>query len=68
MDKDDADIFQEHELFVTEFNQDVTLILSQVGSMEEDLEVEDVPDKMRMVKGLYELIETPNFQKKCKRN
>jgi hypothetical protein len=48
--------------FVTESNQVVTFISSQVGRLEEDLEVEDVPDKIRMVKRLYELIETP----KCK--
>ena len=54
--------------FVTESNQDVTLISSQVGSLEEDLEVEDVPDKIRMVKRLYESIETPKCKKKSKRN
>ena len=53
--------------FVTESNQDVTLISSQVGSLEEDLEVEDVPDKIRMVKRLYESIETPKCKKNSKR-
>ena len=41
----------------------MTLISSQAGRLQEDLEVEDVPDKIRMVKMLYELIETP----KCKK-
>ena len=54
--------------FVTESNQDVTLISSQVSSLEEDLEVEDVPDKIRMVKRLYESIETPKCKKKIKYN
>ena len=57
-------IFQEQELFITESNQDVTLISSQVGSLEEDLEVEDMPDKIRIVKRLYESIETPKCKKK----
>ena len=50
------------KFFVTESNQVVTFISSQVGRLEEDLEVEDVPDKIRVVKRQYELIETP----KCK--
>ena len=54
--------------FVTESNQGVTLFSSQVGRLEEDLEVEDVPDKIRMVKRLYESIETPKCKKKSKRN
>ncbi len=53
--------------FVTESNQG-TLISSQVGRLEEDLEVEDVPDKIRMVKRLYESIETPKCKKKRKCN
>jgi hypothetical protein len=52
--------------FVTESNQDVTLISSQVGRLEEDLEVEVVPDKIRVIKRLYESIETPKCEKKCK--
>ena len=56
-DKDDAEICH------TESNQDVTLISSQVGRLGEDLEVEDVPDKIGMVKRLYELIETPKDEK-----
>jgi hypothetical protein len=46
----------------------VTLISSQVGRLEEDLEVEDVPDKIRAIKRLNESIETCKCEKKCKQN
>jgi hypothetical protein len=46
----------------------MTVISSQVGRLEEDLEVEDVLDKIRMVKRLNESIETPKCKKKSKRD
>ena len=39
-----------------------------VGRLGGDLEVGDVPDMIRMVKRLYESIETPKCKKKSKRN
>ena len=46
----------------------MTLISSQVGRFEENFEVEDVSDKIRMVKRLYESSETPKCKKKSSRN
>ena len=46
---DHPDTYQKRDFFVTESNQDMTFISSQVGKLEEDLEVEDVSDKIRLV-------------------
>ena len=54
--------------FATAHNQNVMLSSSQVGTSEEELEVEDVPDKIKMVKRLYESIDTNKYKKKSKHN